>query len=320
MKNPNREPSQRTVRRAGFTLIELLTVIAIIAILAGLTAVAVPQYLAKAQETKTKANMSNVVQAIAAKSTEVENVRGYPPAYGYVRHQEDQPEPPLNNDDYVLEPYTARVGIHGAEDVYQVGRFLREGHDLDGNGTLSLFEYQPVGERDVATGNINWSDELYTGSNTPLTPGGMDEVAEQFTRTPPYVYVPFNRRQLDAVRRYWIENGDEFGESLDQDAPQLAGRLFFPPSQYDGFVLIGNGPGGNNGGVVTPNPPAPVGGGYDTSYVYHIHALRIAFLATRDLNDDRLLDFNYEDRKQSNDVMILPDGTNGFGAFIEVVQ
>lgn len=322
MKKPNPVRWNRCVSNAGFTLIELLTVIAIIAVLAGLTAVAVPQYLNKAQETKNRTNLKSVKQALAAKYAEIGNNNGYPPAYGYLRNQDPPAVAPFADTDYVLTPYTAAINIHGAEDVYQVRRFAFSGHDLDLSGDLSLFEYQPVGERNVATGVYAWSDTLYTGSNTPLTPGGLNEITLQRDLTPaaPFVYVPFNKRQLAAAKRYWIENGDEYGENFDQDAPQLTGRLFFPPSQYDGFVLIGNGPGGNNGGVVAADPPTPVGGGYDPAYLYHVLGLRIAFLATRDLNNDLKLDFDYEDRKSTSDIILLPDGTNGLGAFIEVAQ
>ena len=81
--------------------------------------------------------------------------------------------------------------------------------------------------------------------------------------------------------------------------------------------MVGVGPGGTTGGVVA-DPPA--GGTYPEVYAYHMAALRTAFLATRDWDDDNLLDFDFQDRKKASNVNILPDLTNGYGAFIKVVK
>lgn len=311
-------------RSTGFTLIELLTVIAIISILAGLTAVAVPKYLEKANETKTDANMQNVIQLLSEYNARTDNTTGYPPAYGYIKIVDPAiPVGSLVDTDYELEPYTIKLGIHSTESVNQVLRYATS-YDCNRDGSLSLFEYLPIGQKNVATGAVAFSETLYTGSNSPRSPepAGLDEVSTQLdpALSRPYVYVPFNSRQLAAAKRYWIESGQLYGEQFDMDAPQLTGRMFFPPPNYDGFVLIGNGPDGTDGGLVTPGAPAATGGGYDGAHTYHILGLRIAYLATRDLNDDRFLDFDYRDRKNASSPYPLPNGTNGFGAFIKVVQ
>ena len=85
-------------------------------------------------------------------------------------------------------------------------------------------------------------------------------------------------------------------------------------------MLIGNGPGGNDGGILSVGAPGTEGVDCEPEHRYHVIGLRIAYLATRDKDDDRLLDFSYEDRKQAGNIHILPDGTNGQGPFIKVVQ
>ena len=96
--------------------------------------------------------------------------------------------------------------------------------------------------------------------------------------------------------------------------------MFFPPSQYDGFVLIGNGVGGTDGGLTAIEAPGTPGTDYEARHIYHVLALRIAFLATRDLDGDLKPDYDYRARKGATTAAILPDGTRGYGAFIEVVQ
>jgi len=334
MKKPCQARSSRCESNAGFTLIELLTVIAIIAILAGLTAVAVPQYLNKAKEIQTISNMKSVADALAVYSARVENKFGYPPAYGYILNEErDRDVGALNDAHHVLIPYTFSVGIHGAKDVYEVLGYANSS-DSNGDGALSLFEYLPIGSLNAAAGTYEFSTTLYTTFNTPRSPepGGLDEVQAQLAPdvSRPYAYIPYNKRQLNTLTRYWLDKDirDEFGAGFDPAHPIVAGRLFFPPPEYDAFVLIGNGPGGNEGGLLSVDPPGTPGPDYSPRHTYHMLGLRIAFLATRDLDPDYdgpdqadgLLDFSYEDRKQATRINVFPNGTNGQGPFIKVVQ
>lgn len=321
---------------AGFTLIELLTVIAIISVLAGLTAVAVPRYLENAREVQATTNAQAIVKALAAKSAEVGNTGGYPPAYGFILSEARELTPaemaaaPEPDKVFMTRPYTALIGLHGTAESYEIARWTQAAHDSNNDGTLGLLEYCPVGRLDIASNVYEFTTELYSGPSGEFSLGVLDPqvlgVSERSLQTRtgesrPLVYVPFNSRQLNTIRKYWLENGDEFGLNIDFDDPDLAGRMFFPPPSYDGFVLVGNGPGGDNGGVVASMPG--VGGStYDPVYAYHVAALRTAFLATRDIDGDRLLDFDYRDRKTNGTHQLPPDAVNrnSYGAFITVVQ
>jgi prepilin-type N-terminal cleavage/methylation domain-containing protein len=342
MKKPSGVEMKSSAARAGFTLIELLTVIAIIAILAGMTAVAVPRYLEKAQVTKAKTNLENVAKALAAKSAESGNTTGYPVAYGFVlpEAREVAPATLLGNPQlyYQLRPYTVEIGLHQDVNVYELPRWMLSAYDSDNNGQLGLLEYSPIGEKDSGTTTYAFSAEIYSGpngefpgvgaSNNPLIVSLSEATLQSKDGIQrPFVYVPFNKRQLSAVRRYWTNQNDEFAATVDASDPDLQGRLFFPPPNYDGFVLVGNGPGGTNGGVVA-DPPANPANNVDPAYVYHMAALRTAFLATRDWDRDGAgpgqpdgkLDFDFEARREAQEMNMLPDGTNGQGAFIKVVQ
>lgn len=337
---------------AGFTLIELLTVIAIISVLAGLTAVAVPRYLENARIVQAETNAKAVVNALAAKSTEVGNTTGYPAAYGFIRSEARDLTPAEMSAApreavFVTRPYTAEIGLHGVAESYELARWTQAAYDSNNDGSLGLLEFLPVGNFDAGGNTYRFSTDLYAGPGgefslgigNPAIGGVSERDAQLLTGTQrPLVYVPFNSRQLNAVRRYWLDRTPEntrdfYGEEINFGSPALEGRIFFPPPSYDGFVLIGNGPGGDNGGVVV-GPPTTItdpNGIYSDVYAYHLAALRTAFLATRDLDPDGgdgaaqpdgLLDFDFRARK-SNGTFRLPPGApnpNGYGAFITVVQ
>jgi len=319
------------VNRAGFTLIELLVVIAIITILAGLTAVAIPRYFDKAREVRTIANLDSVAKGLIQYSARSDNTAGFPTGYGMILPEaRDVPvtdlllDPPAN---FQLKPYTLLIGIREEEDVYQELGWAPS-YDSNRDGGLSLAEYLPIGVKDVATGNVVFSDDIYQITNpTPLSNGTFNEVQNQLDqgKRRPFAYIPYNKRQLDAATRYWYAvepptapGANVMAGTFDTTHSALQGRMFFPPPSYDGFVLIGNGAQGNDGGILSVDPPGTPGTDYDEEYTYHVLALRIAFLATRDQDDDRLKDFSYLDRKQATAPFPLPDGTNGQGPFIYV--
>jgi len=276
-------------------------------------------------------DVGNKLQEFTAR---IDNTNGFPPAYGYIRNESrDKEEEALLEEDHVFEPYTATIGIHNNETLAQVGWYATT-RDLNGDGNIALFEYLPIGELNAATSTYEFSTELYNGANMPISGASFNEVLQQRSNAdyyPPYVYVPYNKRQLAALRRYWLDDAirDELGAGYDPSHPAVAGRLFFPPAQYDGFVLIGNGPGKSEGGILSVNPPGSPGTDYNSHYAYHMLGLRIAFLATRDMDPhypggtaepDGLYDLSYLDRKNSSQIHLLPDGTNGQGPFIRVVE
>jgi hypothetical protein len=297
-----------------------------------IASVVVPRGPSSSKHTQAVANIENAAKSLAAIAAEKGNVIGYPPAYGYIKPEATgRPVDSLTDSDHALEPYTATTGIHEIEYIYQVPQWATS-FDMNGDGKLGLMEYLPVGVKASSGEDFTFSTTLYNGENTPRS-GDVDEVGAQLDedRLRPYVYVPYNSQQLKAALAYWTSHGDALGESFDRSDPLLA-SLVFPPETYDGFVLIGNGPGGNDGGLSGMDPPGTPGEDYNEHYVYHVLGLRIAFLATRDWTGgekseasasqqpDQLLDFDFQDRKQATHLCPLPDGTNGYGAMIKVVD
>ncbi len=326
--------NDRSNARKPLTAKEFLGLVAATVVFGLATAFLVPSGPSRAvrMHMQAEANMESVAKSLAAFAAQKGNVIGYPPAYGYLKPEATgKPVDSLTDSDHVLEPYTATTGIHGNEHIYQAPRWTMS-FDNDGDGKLSLMEYLPIGVKAKSGKDFEFSTALYTGSNSPRS-GDMDEVAAQLeeNRLRPYVYVPYNTKQFKAARAYWIARGDAFGESFDRSDPLLT-SLAFPPDTYDGFVLIGNGPGGNDGGLTGVNSPGTPGVDYDEHCAYHVLGLRIAFLATRDWTGggtsgesaspqpDGLLDFDFRDRRQATHLCPLPDGTNGHGAMIKLVQ
>lgn len=280
-------------RRSGFTLIELLTVIAIIAILAGFIAVAAPRALERAKLRRMQAAMIDIRTAMTVYYTEHNS---YPPAYGYVPWDMRDESPESINDDntfYFLQPYTALLRIHGNEGLYDE---FSESYDTNRDGQLSLLEFLPIGEKNLATQVVTFPTTRYTGSNLP------NEVAKQLEATRrPFVYIPVNSRQFKRARQYWIETGDFLATTWDPANPTLR-NITFPPSDYDAFVLISVGPGGSTFGLL----PDPIGT-EPPKDLYHITALRAFFLATRDLNDNGQLDFHFVARSQQGEAKFNRD-------------
>lgn len=275
----------------GFTLIELLTVIAIIAILASLTSVAVPHALEKAKLTRNRSVLHEIRTAqtdyFAKNST-------YVPGYGFRTWESRGKTPstmPSGTSFYHLLPYTAELGIHNVEKMYDE---FSEGfhYDTDRSGGISLMEFIPRGDKNLATGVYTFPTERYDGSN-------LKDETDQMDNAPirPFVYAPVNLRQFKQAKRYWIESGDYLATTWNPDPGNALSTITFPPENYDAFALVGMGPGGSTFGLAA-GPPS---GNYDPEDVYHIAALRTYYLATRDLNDNNLLDFEFEARTRQKE-------------------
>lgn len=290
-------------RSPGFTLVELLTVIAIIGILGAIVATALPRALEKAKLGRTQGAFQQVRTAAMTYAT---GQLGYPPAYGFIKFGARQLNPASSTPDnvYFLTPYTVRLGIHGTLDVYDEWTENLQGYDTNGDKALSLLEFSPIGQKNAATNQYDFSEALtalYDGSNVN---GEVQRQLDAGER--PFIYVPVNLGQFQKARRYWIENQQWYAGTWDPNAPQLRG-MSFPPSKYDSFVLISVGPSGSTFGVIPSNVLSSNRPNLPTD-AYHIAALRAYFLATRDLNDNNLSDFDFTSRTQQQEGDIEPGG------------
>lgn len=267
--------------KQGFTLVELLTVIAIIAILASITAVALPRALERAKIARATGAAQEIhkalVQYYAANSS-------YPPGYGYLKWDaRDKAPNQLSGSDFHLKPYLAFMNLHRAEALYD--EFSDSfGFDANRNGVLEPLEFSPIGFKpNPAVDLVSFNESArYNGNNL------QQEVQEQLSAAQrPFIYIPVNSRQFNRAKRFWLERGDFLAQSWDASDPLLQG-LFFPPSEYDDYVLVSMGPAASTFGVV----PAP-SSGTPARELYHILGLRAYFLATRDLNENGVPDFDF---------------------------
>ena len=279
--------------RTGFTLLELLTVIAIIAILAGITFAVFPRIRERGKIRRAVAAMNDIRIAMTMYYGDHAT---YPPGYGFVEWnmRDEIPADYRDNVYYHLTPYTARmsIDIHGLEKNYD--EFAESG-DTNRDRRIGLAEFLPMGDKNLATGYITFPEVRYTGTNNP----GNDEVGQQLkAESRPFVYAPVNLRQFKKAKQYWIETGNFYAQAWDSTDPRLS-RIEFPSRNYDAFVLISVGPGGSTYGVV----PEPLGT-ESARDVYHITALRTYFLATRDLNDNGQRDFDFEARRSQGEAKL----------------
>lgn len=273
----------RASRQRGFTLLELLTVIAIIAILASMIFVAGSRALERAKLRRMHNAMLQIRTIMTAYYTESNT---YPPAYGYVPWdmREADPSDHPNNVYYFLKPYMVSLRSYDDQSLYDE---FSESYDTNRDGRIGLLEYSPIGDKKLDTQRVDFPLTLYNGSNLP------NQVQKQLDTTRrPFIYIPVNSRQFKKARRYWIENGDFLATTWDYNNQELS-QISFPPSEYDAFVLISVGPGGSTFGLL----PDPIGTESARDF-YYITAMRAYFLATRDLNDNGELDFDFTARSE----------------------
>lgn len=260
----------------GFTLIELLVVIAIIGVLAGLTAVTLPRALEKAKITDVKNDFNQIRTAMVEYYTKYDS---YPPAYGFYI-------PPANQQVYD-KPWTQRVGLTGVEDLYD--RFS-DTEDTDGDRLISLVEYVP--KHDLAPdGSITYDTEFYDPDRARRPPTDGQR---------PYVYLPVNLDDVQKVRTYFYQNGNQPLGALATPTSvwpaELTAQLgAIPPPRYDAFALISVGPAANTGtaGILQD---LTFEEDLDAGEKYYLNVLHAYFLATRDWDQDQELDFDFETR------------------------
>lgn len=272
----------------GFTLIELLTVIAIISMLAALTFVGITKVMTRAKTVDALNDLNQLRTALTAYYTEYGT---YPPAYGYVNWDlRNLIDPQVHAVGFHYQPYMARLGHYANFDLYD--RFGGDGYDTNQDDVLGRFEFQPLGTKDLGTGKVSFQDNaIYLMTAATVDASILSRLSEEER---PYVYIPVYLRQFKKVKRYYYDNNLPYAQDWDWGNPLLSG-LRFPAPKYDAYVLISMGPNGNTNGLVTVPLPASV---QDSVYAYHINALQIYFLATRDANDNSLLDFDYTARTQ----------------------
>lgn len=314
------------LRTRGFTLIELLTVIAIIAILTGITAAVLPRVLERAKVARTEADFKQVSLALATVQTDKGSL---PPGYGYPL-QAGPPWQDLNGDGivgndadkYVLQPYTVPTKLH---QVKPYDEHWVETYDLNGNGHIDLMEFSPIGKKNPGTDFLVFPTEIYNGGNLP------DETSQQLRSIRPYAYYPVNRAQADTFRKYCERTntpasvvGNVPGSEFNTD-PALS-QLQFPPPFYDDYVLISPGPSNDLGGIIPADADLiQIPGKQEATY--YVNALRIYFLATRDynLNDpdpqkrfqgNGQLDFDFRARTRNNESWPMPNGLTTAGPLI----
>ncbi len=280
-----------TVRRTGFTLIELLTVIAIIAILAAMVFTVGPGMIRRAKERRLESALRQVSTALLAYSTD--NKRGtYPPAYGYVGDNQAPAQATADVAYFNLRPYMLLINHHGELGLYDE---FSTSYDTNGDGSLSLLEFSPAGKK---TPQGTWVFETlprYTENNGAAM--GEEPQRQLNAKQRPFIYVPVNKQQAKRTAKYWINNKDFLATTWNAASAELQG-MTFPPVKYDAFVLISVGSFNSTFGLVD-DPPFLAS--IPARDAYHVAALRTYFLATRDLNANGKLDFDYNTRTKEGE-------------------
>jgi prepilin-type N-terminal cleavage/methylation domain-containing protein len=331
-------------RAGGFTLIELLTVVAIIAILASMVFVVGPRMIERAKITSFTNNCNQI--RVACVSFFPKNHDSYPPGYGFklFRTDEVKPEDPdslrLN-----LTPYMSTLDMFKNFDMYD--NFSQGTYDTDNDGKISLLEFYPVGIK--STTNMDSYDfpenvfRMDLSQSVGGSHGGRtfaDEVREASQQQRPLVYVPINKKQYQKIADYYYKMANTSGserrgwymERWDHEALFPENEMTAPP-KYDDYVLISVGPVNNTGGILTPPREflADVQAKVEPDLWYNVLAIRAYWLATRDINENGKLDFDFRNRSRGEDadpknypggaslnLNLLPDGSNGGGPLIYV--
>lgn len=297
------KPSRSPYR--GFTLIELLTVIAIISILAALTATLLPRALERAKISKLQGTFQQVRNALVTYYTDHDT---YPPAYGYLSPATQGIDPNQLNTHAIfqnealrfnLKPFMVSIKEFGNTALYD---HFAESGDTDRDGVISPLEFTPTGGPN--TQNPSFPDQLYVGDNL-----GGEVQALLDAKQRPFVYIPVNKSQVEKMAQFWrgINAVDPRPRPTDPVSP-LA-QMRFPPARYDAYVLISVGPAGNTFGLVRNVLPQNYFNTVHPNYRYHALGIAAYFMATRDANNNGELDFDYLARTRQDEGAVR--GPNG---------
>ena len=313
-------------KRAGFTLIELLVVIAIIMILAGLTAAVLPGVLKRAKMARLKSTFMDLRTALAQYYTDHDT---YPPAYGYLVRMRNPADPSQFIVVQNHKPFMVYLERHEDFEVYE--NFTDGGADTERNNDISRFEYSPVGNLSVtdpsATYVMGFTTDIFQdlsnwNSEALSVRQELDAMDDRSAR--PLIYVPIYSRYHRRVAQYWINNDDAGGDNPrpndlaagDTGNVELQ-QLVFPPPRYDSYILMSIGPDGTTAGMVYAGNTAEfnlgdyVTAGPNGDLSYHFLGHAIYFMATRDADGNKQLDFDYEARTTRGEAQFegnnLPD-------------
>lgn len=286
----------------GFTLIELLTVIAIIALLAGMTAAILPRVLEKAKLSSLDNDILQIRTGLV--SYFADHKDSFPPAYGYIKWEaKDKPVPAVS--DYLMEPYMSAIGMYNEPKLLD-----RFSDSFDGNrdGKIDLLEFMPIGIKNPIKDTVQFKPDngIYGIHNVDyaevlgaISKGGAKR---------PFYYVPVNLAQFKKAREYFVTTGKDDSQGVADAgawnfADQRISALRFPPAKYDAFVLVSVGPSANTFGVVAPDDSVKflnMPSGLTQRDYHHILCLCSYFRATRDLDNnlqgDGLLDYDFRAR------------------------
>ncbi len=334
----------RRLESGGFTLIELLTVIAILTILAGVTAAALPRAIEKARLTDVTGDFNAIRTGMTAYYADNGT---YPPGYGFRSwYSREVQEGKITGDEagewndiedqrmFQFTPYMQAIGQYGAIALYD--RFAGE-TNTDRLAQVTRLEFSPI--KNLFGGPLYGSNLMPLSEYDPEAMEGPER---------PYIYAPVNRdafRRLLAVLRSDLGdlNGNPWaGDTWPSGAADAPAFSLVAP-KYDAYVLISVGPEENTAGLASPvrydgdlQPTWTEGlfaqsleNGKQTSYdVYQALALRTYYLATRDANDNGIPDFDFVARSQQKEGAALvkhfdnptghalPDGSLSAGPLI----
>ncbi len=304
----------KTEARRGFTLIELLTVVAIIAILAGITLAA----LGPAREAAKLRKLDGTFHQLEVAFTSYyAQSYSFPPGYGFLTPAARDAADPYTlspNVRYFLRPYLSYAGHYGEQELYDLFS-TGLSYDTNRDNVIDPTEFMPIGST-FANSNYVGFPEVLCPPHPRDAPVLHDDLDAQLSTDPrPLYYAPVNLEQYRKAKAYWLamyeqeqSQGDLEATSWPQSLANLSTAaelklrgITFPPPSYDAYVLISIGPAIEYHGVVAAGAEYQeyrdtLFSNYDLA-AYHILALRAYHLGSRDLNENGQGDFNYEARK-----------------------